>query len=135
MCGGGAKMLDMLIPRVHRKLHVCIINMQKRESNESLSFISHFWAHCFKANNVDARARFFRYPSIWHSIILRELWFAFVFALLLLYHLSDAITSRLFYMLCIWAQYECQKWYPKDLFLLDSRIHAAFIGIRSVYIF
>lgn len=147
--GDGAKMLYMLIPRVQEiTMCVSLICKKKQRIERIVDFYYSFLGRIALEPTMLPRSPFiffFYSTSIWHSIILRELLFAFLFAFQLLYHLSDAITSRLFYILCIWAQNEWQKWYPKDLLLLDSRIHTAFIDTfththiyirtRSVYIF
>lgn len=52
------------------------------------------------------------------SIILRELLFAIVFAFLLLCHLSDAITSRLFYIWCVSERKTNAKMVPRRLIIV-----------------
>lgn len=113
----------------HMYVSLICENKTEKISNESLIFITHFWVFGVRAVNICPRFLFFLHPN-WlsffvvrvsheRSIILREHLFALMFAFLLLYHLSDAITSRLLYVWYVyWAQNEHQNDTQKTYYCL-----------------
>lgn len=107
----------------YRKLRVCIINMRKKNSNESLIFITHIFGAWIQSQQI-----FFPTHSLTLSLASFDYFtWAFVCNCVCISAVIPSIRCDYFtvvlYLVCSWAQNERQKWYPKDLLLFDTRIH------------